>query len=133
MNTETPDPRWEDEYLAWVATRPETVRKVAINFRPWRLYRMASTGQRVTVYSFGESQDRVTLTVIVSGKYNLTDFERNVFGINPDDLSECDLPTPDEPTGVMMPDMTIDEMRMHVRPDLWDRAPDGTAVRKGRN
>jgi hypothetical protein len=88
---------------AWVTERPERVRQVAERFTPWTLYRMKSTGQRVVLCSFGESTDDtpVTLTVSVTGKFNAVAFERNVFGIPPEDLEECDLPAPGELLGCL--------------------------------
>ena len=93
-------------YLAWVAERPPAVKAVAERFKPWALYRLTTTGHRVTLRSFGEGDDgAVTLTVRVSGDFNAVIFERDVFGILPDDLVECDLPTADEPLGtVLAPD-----------------------------
>ena len=54
---------------------------------------MKSTGHRVTMYSYSENG---TVTVNVTGDYNVVVFERQVFGISPDDLEECDLPAPGE-------------------------------------
>ncbi len=45
-----------------------------------------------------------TVTVAVSGEFNAVTFERQVFGVNPDDLDECDLPAKDEVTGVRTTD-----------------------------
>lgn len=122
----------------WLKGRPSHVRAVAERFEPWKLYRMKSTGQRVTVYSFGEGEDKtVTLTVTITGEFNLIHFARNVFGIDPNDLEECDLPAPGEPVGATMtPEQVaenIDEIRLATRPDLFERLPDGSIVRKGIN
>jgi hypothetical protein len=89
------------EWNAWVAKRPEHVRKVAERFQPWTLYKLKPTGQRVTIYSFGEheSSTKVTLTIYVSGMYNFVMIDSCVFGIDPDDLEECDLPGPEEALG----------------------------------
>lgn len=89
----------EEEYRQWVAERPEVVRKIAERFTPWTLYHLKSTGQRVMPEGFGENG---TMSVIVSGRFNLIDFERSVFGIDPDDLTECELPDDDEPVGVLL-------------------------------
>lgn len=86
----------------WVISRPDHVRVVAERFNPWTLYRMISTGQRVTIYSFVELDDvdkSVALTVSVDGRFNRVMFSRLVFGISPDDLVECNLPGPDEDIG----------------------------------
>jgi hypothetical protein len=101
-----PTAEQEAGWKEWVASRPEPVRKVAERFEPWSLYRMKSTGQRVTLYSFGEANDgsAVTLTVNVTGQFNAVAFDRQVFGIDPDDLEPCDLPAPTEPTGTALTD-----------------------------
>ena len=87
----------------WVAERPENVRAVAERFDPWTLYRMKNTDQRVTLHSFGEQPDGgVTLTVNITGEFNLISFDRQVFGVDPDDLEECDLPVKGEPLGEVL-------------------------------
>lgn len=83
---------WEE----WVKSRPPAVAAVCRKFPPDRLYRMKTTGHRCTLVSYGEDG---TVTVSVSGQYNRILFARNVFGINPDDLEECDLPAPGEDVG----------------------------------
>lgn len=118
-----PTAQQEAEWNDWVASRPECVRKVAERFEPWSLYRMKGTGRRVTLYSFGEEKNgTVTLTVYVQGEYNLVTFERRVFGINPDDLEPCDLPTGDEPTGALLTEREdIDEFIDATRDDILAR------------
>jgi hypothetical protein len=90
-------------YAAWVASRPPEIRPLAEKFLPWVLYRMKSTGHRVTVYAIEEQKDgsAPTLKVDVDGRFNLVAMSRRVFGIYPEDLEECDLPSPDEPVGDM--------------------------------
>lgn len=124
---------WDD----WLAGRPPSVRDVAARWPPWRLYRLAGTGQRVTIHSYGERADRsgvVTLTVAVTGEYNRIDFGRMVFGIDPADLTECDLPQSGELVGetVAASDLPkhLGEVRLRVRPDLWERSADGEVVRR---
>ncbi len=73
----------------WVAGRPASVAALCRKLPPDRLYKMRSTGHRVTLYSYSEGG---TVSVIVANKYNKrVQMDRNVFGINPDDLEECDL------------------------------------------
>ena len=84
---------------AWVATRPEIVQSLCKRLPPDRLYLLKSSNHRVTLYSYSEDG---TVTVCVTGDYNAVAFERRVFGIDPDDLVECDLPGPDEPTGALL-------------------------------
>ena len=97
------------EWATWLAARPERVRLVAEKFDPWTLYRLASSGHRVFIVSFDEAVDgHVLLRVGVSGEFNALAFERTVFGIEPEDLTECDLPRPDENVGSA--DLDIDEV-----------------------
>jgi hypothetical protein len=98
-----PTPDQQSGWNAWVAERPEKVRKVAERFDPWSLCRLKPNGERVSVLGFGETEDgEVTVKVNISGEYNRVLFERQVFGIDPDDLEPCDLPTSDEKTGALM-------------------------------
>lgn len=91
------------EWQKWLDERPDAVRAVAARLPPNRLYRLISTGQRVTLLSYGEQKDGgISLTVMVSGKYNALSHERNVFGIDPSDLEECELPEPDEILGSVL-------------------------------
>lgn len=83
----------------WVAARPDSVRLLCERLPPNRLYRIKSTNQRVTIYSYAEDN---TVTVNVSGQYNVIVFERQVFGVDANDLEECDMPSPNEPLGAMM-------------------------------
>ena len=84
---------------AWVASRPPVIQELCALLPPDNLYKMKSTGRRVTIVSYAEDR---TVTVAVTGDYNLVALERQVFGINPDDLEECDLPGDDEPLGVVI-------------------------------
>ena len=89
----------EVELAAWLETRPRIIRDMAAKCPPGRLYRMASTGQRVLIQAY--SEDR-TVRVAVTKEYNFVSHERSVFGIPLEDLTECDLPGPDEPTGAVL-------------------------------
>jgi hypothetical protein len=98
-----PTPERIGEYSAWLADRPDNVRAVAARFRPWELFRLGP--HRVFVRSFHEEPDgSVSLAVIVSGKFNRVVIERQVFGIDPAELTPCELPGPDEPVGAMLTD-----------------------------
>ena len=128
-------PEQEAAWREWVAERPPTVRAVAERFDPWTLYRMKSTGQRVTFYSIGEHENgEVTLTVNITGEFNAIMFDRQVFGVNPDDLEPCDPPAVGEPIGTLMTseevDENIDALRVMIRPDLFTMGDDGKAKRK---
>lgn len=83
----------------WFNSRPECIQKLYEKFPYNRLYRMKSSGHRVTIYSYLENN---TMSVVVSGDYNLVSFERRVFGVPPEDLEECDLPEEGERLGVIL-------------------------------
>ena len=90
--TEMDQGAWDE----WVKTRPKIVQDLCEQFPPDRLYQLYGTGHRVTIHSYSEDG---TMTVIVSGEYNLVTFERRVFDIKPEEITECDLPTNDELLG----------------------------------
>lgn len=130
-----PTPAQDREWKKWVSTRPATIRAVAEKFEPWSLYRMKSTGDRVTLFSFAEEKNgKVTLTVEIRAAFNVVLFERRVFGVDPDDLEPCDPPGPEEATGALMTDQQVEEhidaLRVAARPDLWVMGEDGVARRK---
>src|SRR5579872_7076548 len=115
-----PSPEQACAYRDWVRSRPEHVRVVAERFDPWSLYRLKETGHRVTIYSFSEGKDgRVTLTVNITGQFNAIDFDRRVFGINPDDLEPCELPAEGELVGTMFTDeKDVDAYIDLIRPSV---------------
>ncbi len=102
----TPTAEQEKAWGEWVDTRPPVVKAIAKRFDPWTLYRLTTTGQRVTLHSIWEDG---TLTVNVLGDFNLVMNERAVFGINADHLEECDLPAPDEVLGSILTDEEFEE------------------------
>jgi hypothetical protein len=85
---------WEE----WVSTRPKVVQDMCRRFPGDRLYKYKGD-KRVTIYSYAEDG---TVTVNITGEYNLLSFSRQVFGINPEDLEECDLPLPSEVLGCLL-------------------------------
>ncbi len=89
----------EQAWAEWVATRPPVVQSLCKRLPPDRLYRLATTGQRVVLHAYNEDG---TVTVLVSGLYNRVMLERCVFGISPDDLTECDPPQDPEPIGAVL-------------------------------
>lgn len=115
----------------WVSGRPPSVRAVAERLDPWTLYCLKTTGQRVTVYSYSEDG---TVTVDVDAAFNLCLFPARVFGIDPNDLSPCDLPGASDAVGALLSDADVeanrDVLRVAIRPDLFVMGPDGKAVRK---
>ncbi len=101
-NAYEPKPEDEASWLAWVAQLPEHMREAVGAVRPWRLYRLGSTGQRVTLG--GSISEDLTCEVNVTGEFNLVTVERRVFGVALHELVECDLPPAGEPSGAMLTD-----------------------------
>lgn len=101
----------------WLATRPDSVKELAAKLPPNRLYRFKSGSKsRVTMYSYCEDG---TVTVTVSGDFNLVSFERNVFGVKPDELEECDFPPDGEQLGVLLTDeQDVEDFIDAVRPSI---------------
>lgn len=126
-----PTPEQVTGWNEWISTRPNQIQEIAKRFDPWSLYRMKSTGQRVTIASFFENG---TISVNITGDFNATLFDSNVFGIDPDDLEPCDFPEEGEVLGTMMSpnevDDNVDALRVLIRPDLWFMDEDGVAIRK---
>jgi hypothetical protein len=93
----------------WVAERPQGIKDMITEhqFDPWTLYRLKSTNQRVYMVSLYEGG---TVKVGVSGEFNLVTHERDVFGIDPADLEECDLPSDDERLGSL--ELPLDELKL---------------------
>jgi hypothetical protein len=93
-----PTKEQEAEWREWVESRPPVVRAVAEKLDPWTLYRL-NCKHRVSIVSIFEDG---TVKVNISGRWNAIIAERQVFGIDPNDLEPCDPPGPDEPVGALM-------------------------------
>lgn len=107
----------------WLEGRPEVIRQMVATHPPHKLYRMTSTGQRVTIYSYAENE---TVTVNVTGRFNLIeDFERQVFGIPLDDLIECELPAPGEPLGVMLSKEQQEKLLEQIKQRIQEQQKNG--------
>ena len=105
-----------NEWNTWLRDRPECVRILAVKLVPWKLYRIRESGHRVTLVAFDEHvNDRVTCRVLVGSEYNLVAFEREVFGIDPADLEECDLPAVNEICGSI--GLSVEECREIINKD----------------
>jgi hypothetical protein len=83
----------------WLQGRPDCIIDMVKRYPPNVLYRMKSTGQRVTIIAYAEDS---TVRVLVSGDYNAIIFDREVFGISLEDLEECDLPDSNERLGTLL-------------------------------
>src|SRR5690242_8492171 len=89
-------PEKEAAWQEWIATRPAEIQELAKQFPPYKLFLLKTTKHRCFVVSYAEDG---TLRVQIDGRFNLITFSRQVFGINPKDLIECDLPPASEPVG----------------------------------
>lgn len=93
----TPTPEVRAQWRDWITTRPPEIRAVAERLDFWSLYRLKTTGQKVTLYSLSEPDPPrypgVTVTVRVWPMFNpdrLMVGVTQVFGIDPNDLEPCD-------------------------------------------
>jgi hypothetical protein len=92
-------PEQRASYEAWIAARPPEIQAMIRSHPPIKLYRLATTGQRVTIDSYAEDG---TVTVILNGRYNVVVMDRRIFNIPLSELTECELPAPDESTGTAL-------------------------------
>lgn len=89
----------EEAWHAWVASRPDAVRRAAETVAPWDLYRMKSTGQIVTLYSLsepdGDGPATATVNILVDPRlpFPMSD---GVFGISLDDLEPYEVASHEE-------------------------------------
>jgi hypothetical protein len=101
-NTE-PTPEQLAEWESWCDERPPKVAEVARRLPPWKLYRLHPPGQIVRILHYDEQENGdVTLTVSVDDDLNFVMFEREVFGVNPSNLTECDPPSGTELVGALI-------------------------------
>jgi hypothetical protein len=83
------DDQWR-EWAEWVAECPEVIQEMCRRLPPNRLYRLGHDGHWCTVISYCEDG---TVSVGVELCYNEAVFlDREVFGIDPEELEECELP-----------------------------------------
>lgn len=94
------------QWDAWVASRPPKIQEMCSLWPPDRLYLMKHTGQRCTIAAYAENG---TVRVQITGQYNLHDFDKEVFGVDAQNLVECDLPAPGEALGVLLSDIETEE------------------------
>ena len=103
------DEEREKEWDEWVTARPPVIQDLCKRFPPYNLYRLKNTDHKVTLASYAEDG---TLMVNITGEYNAVMFDRQVFGIEPNDLEECALPKPDEVLGTVLTEK--DEIEAHI-------------------
>lgn len=76
-----------EEDLKWIEERPQVIKDMIARHPPNRLY-LLQDKWRVFLESYNENG---TLTVAICDAYNSgLMFEREVFGVRPEDLIECD-------------------------------------------
>jgi hypothetical protein len=73
----------------WVSSRPPVIQDLCLRYPPDRLYLLKPNDQLVTLVSYSEDG---TVTVYVSSEVNEVIFDRTVFGVDPLNLVECDVP-----------------------------------------
>ena len=77
------------ELEEWIKDKPDVIKKLYHSHPPDRLYMLTTIDLRVTLISYEESG---TMTVEISNDFNNVFFERQIFGIKPETLVECDMP-----------------------------------------
>lgn len=79
----------EAELKEWLVGRPEVIKKLAGQLKPWISYRVKPTGQHCNIISYAEDE---TVRIVVNGHDNKMMDQVNklgmfeVFGIKPSDL-----------------------------------------------
>lgn len=96
------------EFDQWVNERPECIQALVKKLPPDRLYLLKETNRRCFITAYHEDD---TLTVSITGQYNWLMFERQVFGVKPEYLEECDLPEEGEKLGTFLND---DEAKQYI-------------------
>jgi hypothetical protein len=97
-------PEQQAELNEWAESCPPVIQELLTRVKPNRLYLNKPTQQRGYAVAWNENG---TVTLAFIGKYNgpdVLDFDRNVFGLTPEELEECDLPSPDEQLGARLTD-----------------------------
>lgn len=78
----------QQDYDAWLATRPKVVREVAEKFPPRNCYRLKGTKGHYTIHGFGEKNNgKVTLMLTHGEDSTLPGVQ--VFGIKPEEVELC--------------------------------------------
>lgn len=80
---------WEQ----WLSERPDDVREIASRFRPWRKYRLKSTGQDAVFVGVDELECGCLTLRVLAGVDGLPiETWNQVFGISPSDLIDNEMP-----------------------------------------
>lgn len=78
----------QQEWDAFVAGLPPVVKALCEKLPPDRLYRLNTTGQRGMIHSYSEDG---TVTMNFPAEFNpCSIFPLQVFGLDPNDIEECD-------------------------------------------
>lgn len=97
-------------WKSWLADHEE-VRELAEQFPPWKLFKL--NNQRVFVVGYEEhgapcascgktGDGHGALKVAVTGMLNMVSLAREVNGVHPEELAECELPDPLDLVGCML-------------------------------
>lgn len=87
------------EIQEWLKDRPQIIKDLCEKIPPYKLYEVKTGNcdkcltKKVTIYSY---QEDGTITVNLSRNFNIIKEDLNVFGMFPEELIECDLPTDNE-------------------------------------
>ena len=100
-----------EEFTQWIVERPQ-IKDIFESHPPNLLYKMLDTGHRVTIETYNDNQ---TVTVAITGEFNLVAFERDVFGVLPSNLEECAEPEEDEEVGVTQTEEETEAMLAALR------------------
>lgn len=100
----------DDEWNEWIKERPTIVWEMCKSHPPNKLYYYARTEHIVTIHGYSEDG---TMIVNITGEYNLVTFDRQVFGIKPEELVECDFPEPGAELGTILTDP--DEINVYIQ------------------
>ena len=63
----------QKEWNEWLSDRPESIKKLADKYPPYNLYKLKTSGQRVTMHSYWEDG---TVSIWITGKFNLVMFDK---------------------------------------------------------
>lgn len=97
-----PTPEQQKSWDDWKAAQPPHVQEMANRFDPWTLFRLKN-GPRVYVmgYDVDKETQAVSLIVDIDARFNCVVLEHLLSGVPPEDLTECELPGPDERVGTL--------------------------------
>lgn len=75
------------ELQTWIDSRPDVVKAVMTKYHPYATYRLAQNNQLCVIESVNEDGK---VRIVVFDEITMM-FSHSVFGIDPADLTECDV------------------------------------------